>query len=116
MSVTGVEAMNGFTPEQWEAIERRGGALFLDAGAGSGKTSVLVERFARGVLEDGLDPAAILTITFTDKAAAEMRERIRARRGTRDRGRLHLNHPRLLRPRPADPCPGRRDRPRVHGP
>jgi ATP-dependent helicase/nuclease subunit A len=79
VTVAGVEAMNGFTPEQHEAIRRREGDLFLDAGAGSGKTSVLVERFARGVLEDGLDPTAILTITFTEKAAAEMRERIRGR-------------------------------------
>jgi ATP-dependent exoDNAse (exonuclease V) beta subunit len=68
-----------FTDEQRDAIERREGCLFLDAGAGSGKTSVLVERFARSVLDDGIDVAAILTITFTDKAAAEMRERIRLR-------------------------------------
>ncbi len=68
-----------FTPEQIEAIERRRGDLLLDAGAGSGKTSVLVERFARAVLEDGVAVGAILTITFTDKAAAELRERIRAR-------------------------------------
>jgi ATP-dependent exoDNAse (exonuclease V) beta subunit len=68
-----------FTAEQLDAIQRREGDLFLDAAAGSGKTSVLVERFVRAVLEDGVDVAAILTITFTDKAAAEMRERIRAR-------------------------------------
>jgi len=68
-----------FTDEQLVAIERRDGDLLLDAGAGSGKTSVLVERFVRSVLEDGLDVRAILTITFTEKAAAEMRERIRAR-------------------------------------
>ena len=68
-----------FTAEQLEAIERRDGELFLDAGAGSGKTSVLVERFVRSVLDDHVDVAAILTITFTDKAAAEMRERIRER-------------------------------------
>jgi ATP-dependent exoDNAse (exonuclease V) beta subunit len=67
------------TAEQLAAVQRREGDLFLDAGAGSGKTSVLVERFARSVVEDGLDPTAILTITFTDKAAAEMRERIRER-------------------------------------
>ena len=79
MTAAGVELKHGFTLEQQEAIRRREGDLFLDAGAGSGKTSVLVERFARGVLEDGLDPAAILTITFTEKAAAEMRERIRER-------------------------------------
>jgi ATP-dependent helicase/nuclease subunit A len=68
-----------FTDEQAAAIERREGPLFLDAGAGSGKTSVLVERFVRSVLEDGIDVPAILTITFTEKAAAEMRERIRQR-------------------------------------
>jgi ATP-dependent helicase/nuclease subunit A len=79
MTLAGVEAMNGFRAEQREAIRRREGELFLDAGAGSGKTSVLVERFARGAIDDGVDPAAILTITFTDKAAAEMRERIRQR-------------------------------------
>jgi ATP-dependent helicase/nuclease subunit A len=68
-----------FTEEQLVAIERRDGDLLLDAGAGSGKTSVLVERFVRSVLEDGLEVSSILTITFTEKAAAEMRERIRAR-------------------------------------
>ncbi|HUB04586.1 MAG TPA: UvrD-helicase domain-containing protein, partial [Solirubrobacteraceae bacterium] len=68
-----------FTDEQLVAIERREGDLLLDAGAGSGKTSVLVERFVRSALEDGIDVAAILTITFTEKAAAEMRDRIRRR-------------------------------------
>jgi ATP-dependent exoDNAse (exonuclease V) beta subunit len=68
-----------WTAEQLEAIERRRGELLLDAGAGSGKTSVLVERFARAVLEDGVEVGAILAITFTEKAAAELRERIRKR-------------------------------------
>jgi ATP-dependent helicase/nuclease subunit A len=68
-----------FTPEQTLAIERRKGELLLDAGAGSGKTSVLVERFARAVHEDGIEVGQILTITFTEKAAAELRERIRTR-------------------------------------
>ncbi len=71
--------MTDFTPQQREAIERRHGELLLDASAGSGKTSVLVERFARAVLEDGVDPTAVLTITFTEKAAAELRDRIRRR-------------------------------------
>ncbi len=68
-----------WTEEQRRAIERRGGDLLLDAAAGSGKTSVLVERFVRSVLEDGIEVPAILTITFTEKAAAELRDRIRAR-------------------------------------
>ena len=68
-----------WTPEQQRAIERRTGDLLLDAGAGSGKTSVLVERFVQSVLQDGVDISAMLTITFTEKAAAELRDRIRAR-------------------------------------
>ena len=68
-----------WTDEQRRAIELREGDLLLDASAGSGKTSVLVERFVRGVLEDAVDVAAILAITFTEKAAAELRDRIRAR-------------------------------------
>jgi ATP-dependent exoDNAse (exonuclease V) beta subunit len=74
-----VVAEHSFTPEQTAAIERRRGDLLLDASAGSGKTSVLVERFVRSVLEDGIEVSAILAITFTEKAAAELRERIRRR-------------------------------------
>jgi ATP-dependent helicase/nuclease subunit A len=70
-----------WTEEQRRAIDRRQGDLLLDAAAGSGKTAVLVERFVRSVLEDGVEVSAILTITFTEKAAAELRERIRARLG-----------------------------------
>jgi ATP-dependent helicase/nuclease subunit A len=68
-----------FTAEQQLAIERRSGDLLLDASAGSGKTSVLVERFVRAVVEDEVDVSSILTITFTEKAAAELRDRIRGR-------------------------------------
>jgi ATP-dependent exoDNAse (exonuclease V) beta subunit len=71
--------MTEFTAEQRAAIERRGQATLLDAGAGSGKTSVLVERFVRAVLEDGVAGDRILAITFTEKAAAELRERVRRR-------------------------------------
>jgi ATP-dependent helicase/nuclease subunit A len=76
---TELEGGRNWTPEQLEAIERRHGDLLLAAGAGSGKTSVLVERFVRTVLEDGVEVGRILTITFTEKAAAEMRDRIRGR-------------------------------------
>ena len=49
------------------------------AGAGTGKTTVLVERFVRAVTEDDVPVESILAITFTDKAAAEMRTRVRRR-------------------------------------
>jgi ATP-dependent helicase/nuclease subunit A len=64
-------------PEQAAAIEARG-RVFVSAGAGTGKTSVLVERFVRAVCEDGLDVESVLVITYTRKAAAELRSRIRA--------------------------------------
>jgi ATP-dependent helicase/nuclease subunit A len=68
-----------FTSEQLAVIDRRRGDLIVDANAGSGKTSVLVERFVRAVLEDGVEVGSILAITFTEKAAAELRDRIRTR-------------------------------------
>jgi ATP-dependent exoDNAse (exonuclease V) beta subunit len=67
-----------FTEEQRAAIERRDGAGLLAAAAGSGKTSVLVERFVRTCVEDGVAVVRILAITFTEKAANELKERIRA--------------------------------------
>ena len=79
-----------FTAEQAEAIARREGPLLLSANAGSGKTSVLSERFVRLVLEDDIEPGRILAITFTDKAAGELRTRVRGRfveLGRRDRAR-----------------------------
>ena len=74
-----IPAASTFTAEQEQAAARRRGPLLLAAGAGSGKTSVLVERFVRAVREDGIAPARILAITFTERAAAELRERVRAR-------------------------------------
>ncbi|MFI4991581.1 MAG: UvrD-helicase domain-containing protein [Solirubrobacterales bacterium] len=67
------------TVEQEQAIARRAEPLLVSAAAGSGKTSVLVERFARAVREDGVAPGRILAITFTERAAGELRERARAR-------------------------------------
>jgi len=67
------------TKEQELVVERRREPLLLAAGAGSGKTSVLVERFVRAVREDGVAPGRILAITFTERAAGELRERVRAR-------------------------------------
>ncbi len=78
------------TEAQEEAVRRRGEPLLLSAAAGSGKTSVLVERFVRAVCEDGVAPGAVLAITFTERAAGELRTRLRARlleRGDRDAAR-----------------------------
>jgi ATP-dependent helicase/nuclease subunit A len=67
------------TGEQEQAVERRAEPLAVSAAAGSGKTSVLVERFVRALREDGVAPARILAITFTERAAGELRARVRAR-------------------------------------
>jgi ATP-dependent helicase/nuclease subunit A len=75
MSVVEVRAPN---PEQ-EAAIAAGGVVFVSAGAGTGKTTVLVERFAKAVCERGLDVDSLLVITYTEKAAGELRDRIRAR-------------------------------------
>ena len=81
---------NTFTDEQIEAIRRRGAAFALAANAGSGKTSVLVERFVRDVTEDAITPSRILAITFTERAAGELRTRIR--RGLLARGEHDAAH------------------------
>src|ERR1700761_7622736 len=63
--------------EQVSAVEARGEG-FVSAGAGTGKTTVLVERFVRAVCDEGLDVESVLVITYTRKAAGELRARIRA--------------------------------------
>ena len=63
--------------QQAAAIAARG-EVFVSAGAGTGKTTVLVERFVRAVCDEGLDVESVLVITYTRKAAAELRGRIRA--------------------------------------
>ena len=75
MSATTLE----LTAEQRAAVDLRRGPVQLSAAAGSGKTAVLVERFAMAVLADGLPVGKILAITFTERAANELRERLRAR-------------------------------------
>jgi ATP-dependent exoDNAse (exonuclease V) beta subunit len=70
--------------EQLAAVEA-GGEVFVSAGAGTGKTAVLVERVVRAVTERGLDVDSILVITYTRRAAGELRTRIRAALGERGR-------------------------------
>jgi ATP-dependent helicase/nuclease subunit A len=64
--------------EQLAAIEERG-VVFVSAGAGTGKTTVLVERFVRAVCGRGLGLDEVLVITYTERAAGELRSRIRER-------------------------------------
>ena len=73
--------------EQRAAVDAKG-EVFVSAGAGTGKTTVLVERFVRAVCEEGLDVESVLVITYTRKAAGELRARIRA--ALRARGRHDL--------------------------
>jgi ATP-dependent exoDNAse (exonuclease V) beta subunit len=70
---------DSLTTEQEQAVSRRAEPLIVSAAAGSGKTSVLVERFVRAVREDRVAPGRILAITFTERAAGELRARVRAR-------------------------------------
>ena len=68
-----------FTAEQRAAIDSRSGSGLLAANAGSGKTAVMVERFVEAVLRDGAAVGSVLALTFTEKAAGELRERVRRR-------------------------------------
>ncbi|RFA10029.1 ATP-dependent DNA helicase PcrA [Subtercola boreus] len=70
--------LDGLNPPQKEAVEYRGPSLLIVAGAGSGKTSVLTRRIASLIDSREAWPSQILAITFTNKAAAEMRERVGA--------------------------------------
>jgi DNA helicase II / ATP-dependent DNA helicase PcrA len=91
----------GLNPEQRTAVAHFEGPILALAGAGSGKTRVLTARIAHLINEHGVDPSSILAVTFTNKAAGEMRLRIRRLLGREPAGMwmgtFHSIGARLLR-------------------
>lgn len=87
-----MDLLQGLNQAQREAVTATEGFVRVIAGAGSGKTRALTHRFAFLVNELGILPGNILCVTFTNKAAAEMRQRIHLLTGDNDTGRINTFH------------------------
>lgn len=86
------DLLDGLNPAQREAVTSTEGYVRVIAGAGSGKTRALAHRFAYLVCEAGILPENILCVTFTNKSAAEMRQRIHKLTGDNDTGYICTFH------------------------
>ena len=86
------DILKGLNAEQLEVVTTTEGFVRVVAGAGSGKTRALARRFAYLVCELGVTPGSILCVTFTNKSAGEMRQRIRALTGDSDTGHICTFH------------------------
>ena len=76
--MTSSQILQNLNPAQNDAVIHRGGPMLVVAGAGSGKTRVLTHRIAHLIEQDNVNPFQILAITFTNKAAQEMKDRVAA--------------------------------------
>jgi len=99
--LTAAALLDGLNPQQCAAVLHQGGPLLVVAGAGSGKTRVLVHRIGWLLSQRGVSPGGLLAITFTNKAAGELKERVAALVGPRARAMwvstFHSSCVRILR-------------------